>query len=364
MTENSNLNSEYSNTDGGEIFSPPSEEKKTEVKPNYTVYIPYGFTPEAYKEYTEIKRAAKITGIAFLAMTGIIVLLSVVISALLSFSVNFGSNIYLFLQNSAVQQVEQIIFSLTAFVFVFVVVFKLFGIRISDTVKFGKPKKEIFLPFFLFAIGFCAFANIATSYAAGFFESFGIEYSVSYGENPDGIFGFLLTVISTVLVPALAEEFACRGLVLGILKKFGEAFAVITSAVLFGLMHGNFEQMPFAFLVGLVLGFVTVKSGTLWIAIAVHAFNNLISVLFDYLPSGISQNSQNIIYIIFLCISMIFGIVGLMLLKNRDVNIYDFKTADNMHCKEKEKYKWFFRSIPIIILAVICFVEAFSFFVI
>lgn len=363
MTENSNFNSENLNDCPEEQFSSGSEKQKAEVRPNYTVYIPYGFTPEKYSEYMKIKRAAKTVGTAFLAMLAISVLLSFGISVLSGIMSGLAGKAYYLFKNAAFIQVEQIIFSLTSFVLTFAVVFKLFGVRISDTVELKRPEKGLFLPFFLFGIGFCAFANIATSYAAGIFESFGIEYSVSYGENPDGFFGFALTVISTVIVPALGEEFACRGLALGVLKKFGEGFGITASAILFGLMHGNFEQMPFAFLVGLVLGFVTVKSGSLWTAVAIHAFNNFISVLFDYLPSGISQGMQSLMYIGFLCVSLLLGLIGLLTVKKENNSIFEFAPSNTVCC-EKEKYKWFFRTAVIIVFAIICFTEAFAFFII
>ena len=54
-------------------------------------------------------------------------------------------------------------------------------------------------------------------------------------------------------------------------------------------MHGNFEQMPFAFLVGLALGFIVVKTNSLLLAMAVHATNNFVSVIFDFMPGSIPQ---------------------------------------------------------------------------
>ena len=85
------------------------------------------------------------------------------------------------------------------------------------------------------------------------FESFGFNYEVSQTESPDGILGFMLTFIAIAVVPPLVEEFACRGLILGSLQKFGNGFAIVCSAILFGLMHGNFRQIPFAFLIGIGL---------------------------------------------------------------------------------------------------------------
>lgn len=353
MTDNSNFNAES--------FSETNFTEENKTTNTYVTYIPYGFTPEEYEESRKIKKAATVSGAAFLVMSGIIVILNIALVFILNATGFISEDVFSLLNDPAISQVEQILFSLIAFVLTFSAVFKIAQIRISDLISFKKPKKGTALPFFFFGIGFCAFANIAASYAGSIFESFGVEYEVNFGENPDGFFGFMLTLISTVIVPALAEEFACRGIILGNLKCFGEGFAVITSSILFGLMHGNFEQMPFAFLVGLVLGYVTVKSESLWPAILIHAFNNFISVAFDYFAGDTSVFIQNTVYIIFLCVSMLLGMISLLLLKNKDSDMFKFKKEEKI--AEKKKYKWFFGNALIIIFIVISMLEAFSFFI-
>lgn len=71
------------------------------------------------------------------------------------------------------------------------------------------------------------------------------------------------------------EEIIFRGLVLRSVEPFGKKFAIFASALLFGIYHGNLIQIPFAFAVGLVLGYVTVEHNIGW-AMLLHLFNNLI----------------------------------------------------------------------------------------
>ena len=73
----------------------------------------------------------------------------------------------------------------------------------------------------------------------------------------------------------IAEELIFRGFALRTLRPFGKKFAIFGSAFLFGAFHGNLLQAPYAFLVGLVLGYVTVEYSIVW-AIAIHGFNNLV----------------------------------------------------------------------------------------
>lgn len=318
--------------------------------------------PEIFAEKNKIKTDSRTIGAAFLVMFGIILLLNIIVLIVNQILI-FGGEYKAFeiLNSAVVMQVLEIMFSLLAFTTPFILIYRLSAIRISDLMCFSLPKLKIGIPFFFFGIAFCSFANIVSAIASSLFETTNISYNVPELEQPTGIYGFLLALISTVIVPAFVEEFACRGLMLGLLKKHGEAFAIIASSLLFGLMHGNFEQIPFAFFVGLVLGFITVKSGTITIAIAVHAFNNFVSVAFDYIFNDFPIIYQNIGYMIFLIICLALGIFAIFLLNGNDKDLYTFKPSKTK-ASEGKKLVWFFTASPILIYTALCLIESFSFF--
>ena len=73
----------------------------------------------------------------------------------------------------------------------------------------------------------------------------------------------------------IAEELLFRGLFLRTTEKYGKRFAIFSTALLFGMFHGNILQSPFAMMVGLVLAYVTIEYSIVW-AIILHIFNNFI----------------------------------------------------------------------------------------
>ena len=73
----------------------------------------------------------------------------------------------------------------------------------------------------------------------------------------------------------IAEELLFRGVLIRQLRPWGKQTAILVSAIAFGLFHGNVIQTPFAFMVGLVLGYVTVEYSIYW-AIVLHVFNNFV----------------------------------------------------------------------------------------
>jgi membrane protease YdiL (CAAX protease family) len=71
------------------------------------------------------------------------------------------------------------------------------------------------------------------------------------------------------------EEILFRGLILRQLEPYGKKFAILASAFLFGMFHGNLVQTPYAFVAGLVLGYVAIEYNVIW-AMVLHMINNLL----------------------------------------------------------------------------------------
>lgn len=91
----------------------------------------------------------------------------------------------------------------------------------------------------------------------------------SITEMPILLMGIMVCVFAPIV-----EEFMFRRALIGTLGKYGNVFAIIISAVAFGLFHGNLYQFFYAFLVGLILGYVYVKSGNWWLSVLLHAIMN------------------------------------------------------------------------------------------
>lgn len=353
MNENNDFNNQTFGEGGNQPpYTPPIQ--------SYVTYIPYGYTPKTYEERRQIKKTANIIGGSLLVINVVAAIISFTLTLFLAaFGMN-GEQIYNLVSDAGFNQFFNAVASSLLFILPFTIFFKASGHRISDLANYSRPKKKTALPLFFIGISFCAFSNMATSIAGSIFQSFGINYDVDMGEYPQGLFGFLLTVIAIAVVPPLVEEFACRGLILGSLRKFGDGFSIVVSAAVFGIMHGNFQQIPFAFLVGLALGYITVKSGSLWVAVAVHAFNNFLSIAFNYLPASLPEAVKNAGYVMLLSVIMLLGLVGIILYRKNNEN-FEVEKSDT-ESSAKQKAKWFFSSVTIIIFLVVSFIESLAFF--
>ena len=74
-----------------------------------------------------------------------------------------------------------------------------------------------------------------------------------------------------------------RGIIQKPLEKYGKMLAIVVSSLLFAIYHGNIIQGIYAFICGLLLGFVA-SEYSLKYSVILHVFNNLISTIIENKP--------------------------------------------------------------------------------
>ncbi len=122
------------------------------------------------------------------------------------------------------------------------------------------------------------------------------------------ISGLLVNMIIVALIPALGEELLFRGILLKLFKELTSNIhlAVIISSIIFSAIHLQFYGFLPRLMLGMVLGYLFVFTGNLWVPIFVHFLNNASSALIYFLhdngyikiPMDEFGSSSNIIYVI------------------------------------------------------------------
>lgn len=89
--------------------------------------------------------------------------------------------------------------------------------------------------------------------------------------------GFWAAVTLIVFAP-LFEEVMCRGVVLGAVRaKYGVVPAWLLSSLFFAVLHLQPLLVVNAFVIGLILGFIYIATGSIWASVLLHAANNAIA---------------------------------------------------------------------------------------
>ena len=178
--------------------------------------------------------------------------------------------------------------------------------------------------------------------------------------SSSSVFENILYVIAVALTPAFAEEFAFRGILMGTLKKYGNSFAIITSAVMFGGMHGNIIQIPFAFILGLVFAYIDCKANSIIPSIIIHFVNNFYSVMMDIIRSQsmLTTRSFYILYYSLFVGMLVLGILAFLYIMKKDKNFLSISdTSQLISLSLKEKVKCFFFNPGVITIVSIFILE-------
>jgi len=83
-----------------------------------------------------------------------------------------------------------------------------------------------------------------------------------------------IKVLVMVVLAPLLEEYVCRKQIIDRTRQYGEKIAVFLSALVFGLLHQNLFQFFYAFALGLVFGYIYLRTGRLRYPVILHGIVN------------------------------------------------------------------------------------------
>ncbi|WP_195262451.1 type II CAAX endopeptidase family protein [Clostridium sp. 1001275B_160808_H3] len=155
---------------------------------------------------------------------------------------------------------------------------------------------------------------------AGLFkDNFSMMENLLAPLNQGNIFIALLTV---GIIAPFTEEFMFRGVIFKTLNKnISILWTIIIQALFFGIFHGNLIQGTYATLLGLVFGYITYKTKSLWPSIIMHMINNSIATLSPYILKNVPDLTS--ILIGFVVVGAIGLITSLYFVKKKNISYED-----------------------------------------
>lgn len=99
--------------------------------------------------------------------------------------------------------------------------------------------------------------------------------------------------VTLVIVAPVTEELFFRGLILrGLLKRYSTVTAIVWTSILFGVIHMNPYQIGGAFVVGIFLGWLMLRTGSLWPCLLAHSLFNLHALVLPVLAERFGFHVQ------------------------------------------------------------------------
>lgn len=105
----------------------------------------------------------------------------------------------------------------------------------------------------------------------------------------------IINLLMIAVLPAIGEEIIFRGIIQGIILKGTKNIhvAVWLAAFIFSAFHLQFYGFIPRFVLGIILGYLFVFSGSIWLPILAHFVNNAMATVFYYLSNnGIIQSDK------------------------------------------------------------------------
>lgn len=166
-----------------------------------------------------------------------------------------------------------------------------FQLPVKETLglQVGRPTYYLATPLFVFfglpvALWASTIIPVPPDFAEKMAEALGLA----------GDMNLLFALLMIAVLPAVCEEIAFRGMILrGLRQRFGEHTSVAISSVLFGLAHFPVYRFPPTMVLGFILGYLTLRSRSLYPAMILHFLWNGLAVVATYSASQAQKASED-----------------------------------------------------------------------
>lgn len=307
-------------------YNPPQQ-----AYPQPPRYIPPVMTNEEYQtlRYQKgLRRAANGLGILMICFFALELLIALV-SQFILYAHGLANDV---LELDVLQMLESGMISSVVF-FVTGLIYCCFRkLRFSSLFPFQKTGAKMLYRLCAVGIAFSLMSNYVVDLLNNNLGLFGIENNggiFETGDNPN----ILMYFLTVAIIPAFVEEFAFRGVIMGVLRPYSEGLAIFVSSAAFALMHGNFVQLPFTFCCGLVFAYIDIKANSMLPSIIVHFLNNGLSVLSDILTSYkvISETTSNLIYGAIFVVTGVLAFLAIRgMIKEKESGWFSLKGGDDI----------------------------------
>lgn len=313
-------------------------------------YSPY-IEPLWKREKRKIRGAGNGIGLASIGYVALALLSGIIFSVIIGF-VFPAANIH---GKRYITETAEWIFNLASYFFTLLVPFLIYAFCIKIPFKvafpFRKSKTDLTLGGLFISLGVGVIASYATGILQVVLETFGIGITMPEYETPETLPALIIYSISLTVAPAFVEEIIFRGIVMQSLRRFGDVFALVASALIFGIFHLNLIQMPYAFILGLCIGYFVMRTGSLWVAVLIHFVNNSTALVIELLTPKITEEALYLANSVYNLVCIILSVIVLVLILMKYKDMFRFEQSKTVLSPGKRTL--YFITSPAMIVALL-----------
>lgn len=329
------------------------------VNPNEHIYIAgYGFSPKPpflieQKLIAHCSAATSICLISFLFLSSFLTQLCNQLLARLAPLALYA------IISEPIRQFSMIFGSIGALT----IPFMLYAVHTQIPFHSALPLRRVPAKLIVVAVMLSLSASVIGMYASEAFSHLFSAFRIYFYEPililPEDTISIVFYVLNLTVVPAIFEEIAFRGVIMQSLRRFGDSFALLTTAFLFALVHISPLSMPNAFIMGLLIGYFVLFTGSLHTGMIIHLVHNVFTLLISQL-GNLDHNVANIIFLSIQLIYMVLGIIALLLLLRGYDNMFALRHSKTIN-RSSQKLRCFFCTLPFVLFLVVILLQAGAF---
>lgn len=251
---------------------------------------------------------------------------------------------------------------------------KICGVKLRETFRIRSIRPVSLV--FIFLIAFCSFPIISLLNVLSMFFVENEVAGVAMDMYPHGLF---LSMLVMAVMPAVGEEVLMRGVIYRSYQRKSPIFALFASAVIFGLIHMNFNQMPYAIFLGIIMVLLIEATDSILSSMFLHFLINGFSTMAGYFTANIVETQvqstsspwivQIMPYVILSAImvpALIFLMLALFRINGRKIKVV-FKKKDRVQeisdgdeIKKKERVVDIWLILSVLISVVMTAISTFA----
>ncbi len=293
----------------------------------------------------KMKELGFVVGIAILLYVGIQTILSLLFSIFLP---SLLHNIFNQEEISMLMQLLLQIFSL-GIASAFVLAYCNKTPKEEKNISFSQKAKIILIGIFIIFV-----LQILLSYIL--YPKIGLDYDITEmftTSQESSWISKIILILTLAVTPAIFEELFFRKAIIDFTLPYGKNFALLFSALLFGLIHMNLSQGLFAFLIGLVFATIYIYTKDIKLTMIIHFINNGFATITMVLPEyGIIILTMTI-FILFIA-GFVLSVRALIKKSSREKIISFFKMPLSFSALKKYKYVFTDFTFDVSLLLVLC----------
>ena len=209
------------------------------------------------------------------------------------------------------------------------------------------------------SLAVCTVTNIPDAYSSSAREIYSYFKSINTDVSVWGQTEYVVYTIFDVIIVSVASEVFFRGAIFSALRQFGDAFAIIITAVMASLLTQNFQELPTVFLISVIASIGMLKSGSIFTAFAVSIVYKMYQLSIVIIEMNTSENMFLIRNLIMTGIFIVssFTAIFIYMVRNRK-NKQHYFAEYHSDISTKDRLIFSFKSFPFGAVVFVCLIAA------